>query len=376
MFELNKEQRDVKNAAREFAEGELSDIAEVYDQDEQFPMELWKKACELGFIGISINEEFNGAGLGLLEQVLLLEEFWRIDPGCGNILLTTLGSEYIQEYGNTTQKMVFLSSLANGGSIIGTVIDQDVIFDAFEYIKGRGESFTINGSSRFVMNGDIADQLVIVARSKSNQSDEKHCYSTFIIDKKWPGVTTTPLSDKLGIRATDISELYLDKVSVPKENLLGKENEGFQHVRGFFDRLNIYSSAQALGLSQGCLERSISYSRQRVQFGHPIGWFQLTQFKIADMLGRIEAVRLLLYKTSLEFDRGVRDRKNLAVTSALAKDIAMQVVTEAMQIHGGYGYMKEMGIERYYRDAQFLELFGDTKEDLKTLVAKDVLGKL
>ena len=374
MFEINKEQKDIKKAAREFAEGEISEIIEEHDFKELFPRKLWEKACELGFIGIFIDEEFNGAGMGVLEYVLLLEEFWRIDPGCGNILLSTLGSEFIKEFGNDEQKHKYLTPLANGESIIGTVIDRDDIFEGFTYREEKG--YVIRGSSSFVINGDIANYLIVVARNSSRESDKENRYASFIIDRNWNGVITKPLNDKLGVRATNISELILDDVSVPEDNIIGKKDEGLQHINSFFDRMNIYSSAQALGLSQGCLERSIGYSRQRVQFGHPIGWFQLIQFKITDMLNRIEALRLLLYKVSLDFDRRLRNRKSFAMTSALAKDVAMQVVSETMQIHGGYGYMKEMGIERFYRDAQFLEIFGYSREDLKTFVAKEVLGKL
>jgi alkylation response protein AidB-like acyl-CoA dehydrogenase len=376
MVQINKEQRDVKNAAKEFAEGEFTDIAEEHDLKEIFPKKIWKKACDLGFIGIFIDEEFNGAGLGLLDHVLLLEEFWRVDPGCGNILHTTLGAEFIQEYGNEAQKQKYLSSLPKGGAVIGTVIDQDDIYWGFTFEKDKSEGYIVRGSSSFVINGDIADYLIITARNNRGESNEGAHYRTFIIDRKWNGITTEPLTDKLGIRATDVSSLNLVDVSVPEENVIGRKHEGLRHIDLFLDRLNIYSGAQALGLSQGCLERSISYSRQRVQFGHPIGWFQLIQFKISDMVSKIEAMRLLLYKSAMEYDRGVRDRKSLAMASALAKDVALQAAIEMMQIHGGYGYMKETGVERFYRDAQSLELFGYSREELKTLVAKEVLGKL
>lgn len=376
MFDIGEEQRDIKNAAREFAEGEFTDIAEEHDLKEIFPKRIWKKACELGFIGIFIDEEFNGAGLGLLDHVLLLEEFWRVDPGCGNILHSTLGAEYIQEFGNETQKKNFLFSLPKGEAIVGTVIDQDEIYRGFTFEKDKNEGYIVRGSSSFVINGEIADFLIIPARNNQGESNGEDNYRIFIIDRNWNGVITEPLIDKLGIRATNVSNLNLVDISIPEDNVIGREDEGLRYIDLFLDQLNIYTGAQALGLSQGCLERSIIYSRQRVQFGHPIGWFQLIQFKISDMISRIEATRLLLYKSALEYDQGIRDRKSLAMTSALAKDVAHQAVNEMMQIHGGYGYMKETGIERYYRDAQSLELFGYSREELKTLVAKEVLGKL
>jgi alkylation response protein AidB-like acyl-CoA dehydrogenase len=376
MFEIGKEQRDIKNAAREFAEGEFTDIAEEHDLKEIFPKDIWEKACELGFIGIFLDEEFNGAGMGMIDHVLLLEEFWRVDPGCGNILHTTLGAEFIQEYGNEAQKKKYLSSLPKGRAIIGTVIDRDDIYGGFAFGENKGKRHIIRGSSNFVINGDIADYIIITAKKNQGESEEGDNYRTFIIDRHWNGVITEPLTDKLGIRATDISSLNLVDVSVPEENIIGKKNEGLRHIDLFLDRLNIYSGAQALGLSQGCLERSISYARQRVQFGHPIGWFQLIQFKISDMISKIEAMRLLLYKSVTEYDRGIRDSKSLAMASALAKDVALQTVNEMMQIHGGYGYMKETGIERFYRDAQSLELFGYSREELKTQIAKEVLGRL
>jgi alkylation response protein AidB-like acyl-CoA dehydrogenase len=377
MFELTNEQRDIKNAAREFAEGEFPDIASECDVNETFPIDLWKKACEFGFIGVFIEEQYGGAGLGILEYALLLEEFWRVDPGCGNILLSTLGSELIQQYGNEEQKNEYLRPLTKGKAIIGTVFHEDHLKNNFYYEqKNNGNEYLINGSYKFVFNGTLANDLVIVGQRNPRNASGVGEFSTFVIKKSKPGVKTNKLSDKLGIRASDISEVILEDVRIPSRNIVGAEGNGLDQFNTFFNRVRIYNSAQAVGASQGCLEKSIKYSKERVQFGHPIGWFQLIQFKIAEMATRVEAARNLYYKSAWEFDHGGKDQKFHSMTSWFSKEVAFSVTSEALQIHGGYGYMKDLDIERFYRDVQSLELFGVSREREKIVLAKEMLGKI
>jgi alkylation response protein AidB-like acyl-CoA dehydrogenase len=377
MFELTDEQRDIKKAAREFAEGEFPDIASECDINETFPIDLLKKACEFGFIGISIEEQYGGSGLGILEYALLLEEFWRVDPGCGNILFSTLGSELIQQYGNEEQKREYLLPLIKGKAIIGTVFHEDHIKNNFYYAQNdNGNEYLINGSNKFIFNGTNANDLVIVGQRNPKNSSGVGGFSTFVIEKSKKGVKTVKLSNKLGIRASDISEVILEDVRIPSRNIVGTEGDGLDQFNNFLNRLRIYNSAQAVGASQGCLEKSIKYSRERVQFGHPIGWFQMIQFKIAEMATRVEAARNLCYKSAWEFDHGSKDQKFNSMTSWFSKEVAVSVTSEALQIHGGYGYMKDLDIERFYRDVQSLELFGASREREKIGIAKEILGKM
>jgi alkylation response protein AidB-like acyl-CoA dehydrogenase len=377
MFELTDEQRDIKKAAKEFAEGEFPDIASGCDANETFPIDLWKKACEYGFIGIFFGEQYGGAGLGILECALLLEEFWRVDPGCGNILLSTLGSEIIQQYGNEEQKTEYLRPLAKGKAIIGTIVSEDYINNNFYYMRNdNGNEYLINGSNKFIFNGTNANYLVILGQGPSMNTSSVGAFSTFVIEKGQKGVKTFRLSDKLGIRASDISEVILENVRISSRNIVGAEGEGLEQYNNFSDRLRIYNSAQAIGASQGCLERAIKYSRERVQFGHPIGWFQMIQFKIAEMATRVEAARNLCYKSAWNFDHGSKDPKIHSMASWFSRETAIRVTSEALQIHGGYGYMKDLDIERFYRDVQSLELFGASREREKMGIAKEMLGEM
>ena len=377
MFELTDEQRDIKKAAREFADGEFPDIASECDVNEAFPVDLWKKAGGLGFLGIFIKEQYGGAGLGILEYALILEEFWRVDPGCGNILFSTLGSELIQQYGNEEQKKEYLRPLIKGKAIIGTVVSEDYINNSFHYVRNNnGNEYLINGSNKFIFNGTNANYLVIFVQRNPGDSSGMGGFSTFVVEKNQKGVKTFRLSDKLGIRASDISEVILEDVMISARNIVGVEGEGLEQFNTFLDRLRIYNSAQAIGASQGCLEKAIKYSRERVQFGHPIGWFQMIQFKIAEMATRVEAARNLCYKSAWDFDHEGKDQRIHAMASWFSREVAVSVTSEALQIHGGYGYMKDLDIERFYRDVQSLELFGASREREKIGIAQEILGEM
>ena len=376
MFELTKEQKDIRQAAREFAEGEFADIAAECDEYETLPVEVWKKASEFGFIGVFITELYEGAGLGTLECAIILEEFWRVDPGCGNVLLSTLGSEFIQDYGNDEQKREYLAPLTKAEAIMGTVPGEDHIHNAFHYQKVGDNGYMLNGLSPFVINGTTADHLVIVADEQRSDGVDRGPLSTFVVDNKQEGIQRITFSDKLGTRACDICKVVFEDVVVPSTNLIGAEGHGATQFDAFSDRVCIYNSAQAIGAAQGCLERAIKYSRQRVQFGHPIGWFQMVKSKIAEMATRIEVARSLCYTAARKIDQGRKDRKMLSMASWFSREAAAIATSETLQIHGGYGYTKELDIERFYRDVQFLEFFGVSREKDKFRVADELLGTL
>ena len=372
MFDLSDQQKDIRQAAREFAEGEFPDIAQECDEKEIFPIDAWKEAGQSGFLGVFIDERFKGAGLGILDYAILLEEFWRVDPGCGNILLSTLGSEFIQDYGSEEQKTEYLPPLTKAEALMGVVAGQDHAYEDFQYTKNDGKEYILNGSSRFVFNGSTAAHLVVVAQNGASIGK----FTTFIVERWRPGIKTTKLCDKLGVRASDVAEVILADVTVPSANIIGIEGQGREQLDAFLEKLSIYNSAQAVGASQGCLEKAIRYSRQRVQFGRPIGWFHMVQFKISEMAARLEAARTFCYEAALGFDQGRIDRKVLSMASWFSREAASLVTAETLQIHGGYGYMKDLDVERFYRDVQFLELFGTSRENEKMRTAQILLGKL
>ena len=262
MFDLSDQQKDIRQAAREFAEGEFPDIAQECDEKEIFPIDAWKEAGQSGFLGVFIDERFKGAGLGILDYAILLEEFWRVDPGCGNILLSTLGSEFIQDYGSEEQKTEYLPPLTKAEALMGVVAGQDHAYEDFQYTKNDGKDYILNGFSRFVFNGSTAAHLVVVAQNSASIGK----FTTFIVEGWRPGIKTTKLCDKPGVRASDVAEVILADVTVPPGNIIGMRGRA-RTARRIFGEAFIYNSAQAIGASQGCLEKADKILRARAQFG-------------------------------------------------------------------------------------------------------------
>ena len=379
-FELTDEQKDIRKAAREFAEGTFPEVAEECDLHETFPREVWKKACDLGFIGVFIPEAHGGAGLGFFENALIMEEFWRVDAGCGNILLTTLGSEFILFYGRDEQKKKYLPGLTKGEAIMGMgVTEPDAGSDvtsartAAERVQGH---YRINGNKIFITNGSIADFLVVFCRTNEAEKSKYKQYSAIVVETNRKGFEANKLKRKLGTRASDTAEITFAEVDVPPENLVGNlEGEGFQQLMGVFNRTRIAVAAQGVGIAQGGLEKAVNYAKQRKQFGSPIGSFQGIQFKLAEMATWIEAARALYYQAAWRMDHGKMDPKMTSMAKWFAGEIGVRVVDEVIQIHGGYGYLGEYGIERLYRDAKIVEIVEGTKEIEKLIIAREILGR-
>src|SRR4030042_1390199 len=317
-FELTDEQRDIQKAAREFAEGMFPEVAEECDLNETFPMDLWRKACELGFIGVFINMEYGGLGLGILENGLIAEEFSRVDPGCGHIILTTLGSEFILFYGREEQKKKYLPLLPKGETIMGMAITEpDAGSDVTSVrtaAKRVGDKYLINGNKMFITNGSISNFIVVFCLTNENESSRFKRHSAVIVETDRKGFEAMPLKRKLGARASNTAELQFVEVEVPQENLIGSvEGEGFYQLMGVFNRTRITVAAMGVGISQGGLEKAIKYSKQRKQFGSPIGSFQGIQFKLAEMATWIEAARGLYHKAGWMVDHGKMDPKGMSM---------------------------------------------------------------
>ena len=380
-FELTHRQKQIRLAAREFAEGEFPGVAREYDRREEFPKELWKKACELGFIGLFIKKEYGGLGLGFLEFAMVMEEFWRVDPGCGNILLTTFGSELVQLYGTEEQKKKYLPPLTKGKAIMGTAITEP---DAGSDITGiltnarrDGDSYVINGLKQFITNGSIANYLAVFCLAYPEAESRLKRFGVIIVETDRPGFGALKITGKMGIRASDTAEIRLSDVRVPKENLIGgKEGEGFSQIMQLFNINRVIAASQGVGVAQGALDMAVKHVKQRKQFGQPIGAFQAVQFKIAEMATWVEAARALYYEAGWMIDHGKVDPKLISIAKYLAGEVGVKVANEALQLHGGYGYIADYDIERFYRDAKIVEIYEGTKEIEKNTIARELLGKL
>jgi acyl-CoA dehydrogenase len=380
-FELTNRQKQICRAAREFAEGEFPQIAREYDRREEFPRDLWKKACELGFIGVFIKKEYGGLGLGFLEFAMVMEEFWRVDPGCGNILLTAFGSELIQLYGTEEQKKKYLPPLTRGEAIMGTAITEpdagSDILSILTAARKDGNDYVITGSKQFITNGSIASHIVVFCLTHTEAESRLKRFGTIVVETDRPGFGAVKLTGKLGIRASDTAEIRLSDVRVPKENLIGgKEGEGFPQIMQLFNINRVIAASQGVGVAQGALEKAIKHVKERKQFGQPIGAFQAVQFKIAEMATWVEAARALTYKAGWMIDHGKVDPKLISIAKYLAGEIGVKVANEALQLHGGYGYIADYDIERFYRDAKIVEIYEGTKEIEKNTIARELLGRL
>ncbi len=379
-FELTDEQKDIQRAAREFAEKMFPEVAEECDLNETFPMELWKKACELGFVGVFIDEAYGGAGLGFLEHALITEEFSRVDAGCGSILTTTLGSEFILSCGREEQKKKYLPLLPKGEAIMGMAITEpdagsDVASVSTVARKVNGH-YVINGSKIFITNGSIADYIVALCLTDEEERVKTNRHSAIIIETDREGFEANQLKRKLGMRASDTAEIHFSDVRVPFGNLVGEvEGEGFHQLMAVFNRTRVAVGMGGVGIAQGGLEKAIQYSKQRKQFGSPIGSFQGIQFKLAEMAGLIEAARALCHKAAWMLDHGKIDPKLISMAKWFAGEVAVKVIDEVVQIHGGYGYLGEYGIARLYRDAKLVEIVEGTKEIEKVIIARELLGR-
>ena len=379
-FTLSKEQQDIVKAARKFARGEFPDRALEFDREETFDLKIWKKACDLGFVGVFIDEEYDGAGYGFFEHCLINEEFWAVEPGMAmQILSATFGAELLLLYATEEQKQKLLPRLVSGKAMMGTAITEpdagcDVTEAATTAVKD-GDAWVINGTKMFATNGNLAEFLLVFCQTDPGNASRHRRYSFIIVPTDTPGYTASKIHGKMGIRASDTAEVSLKDVRIPVENLVGKEGEGFYELMEFFNRTRLHICAQGVGLARAALEESIRHVKGRRQFGAPIAAFQATQFKIAEMATKIRAARNLYYEAAWTADRGTIDHGLVAMAKWYSARVAVECADEAVQMHGGYGYIDEYKVQRLYRDAKILEIYEGTKEIEKTIIARSLLGK-
>ncbi|MDZ7859506.1 MAG: acyl-CoA dehydrogenase family protein [Candidatus Krumholzibacteriota bacterium] len=381
-FELTTEQRDIKEAARKFAKGEFTkELAQKHEMEHSFPRSVWKKACELGFIGLHFPAECGGAGLNVMENVLVVEEFCRMDSGIGTaVALSDFASEIIMRFGSDKQKKKYLPAVASGRMIsAGAFTEPNHGSDITRMdtrAEKKGDKWVINGTKTFITNGEIADFYIVLCQIDSEVKPSYRGMANIIVDSDTQGVTTEDVGQKMGIKMTSTAEISFDEVEVPLENIIGEEGKGFYQVLEFFDESRIEIAATALGIAEGAYDRAVNYMMEREQFGRPIAKFQVTQHKIAKMASMIEAAKLLTYKAAWNFDQGRIDPKLTSIAKYIAAKTAVLVADEAIQIHGGYGYIMEYEVERFYRDAKIAEIYEGTKEIQKNTIASEIMKKL
>ncbi|MCP4106666.1 MAG: acyl-CoA dehydrogenase [Desulfobacteraceae bacterium] len=382
-FELTKEQKEIQKAVRDFVKGEFKkEVILELEEKHEYPVDMWKKAADLGFIGIHYAEEYSGQGLGVMENIIVAEELCRGDSSVGAcLILADFASEIVLHFGSDEQKKTWLPKVAEGevlscGAFTEPDHGSDITSMNTTAVKD-GDEWVINGSKIFITNGGpLAGFYNVLCQTDPDAKPTHRGMSTILVEADRPGVSTADVGPKMGIRLMHTAEVNYKDVRVPLSNLIGEENRGFYQVLEFFDESRILIAAQALGTAQGAFDRALAYVKQREQFGKKIAEFQVNQHKLADMSTKIELARLMTYKAAWNFDQGRIDPKLTSMAKMVAARAAVEVCDEAIQLMGGYGYMLEYEVERFYRDAKITELYEGTKEIQKNTIASAVLGKL
>lgn len=374
---LSEEQIMVRDLARKIAQEKLKERVAEFDQQEKFPWPIIKLIAEADLFGVYIEEKYGGMGAGILELCLVTEELSRV---CGGVAVSyaasALGTDPIILFGTEAQKKKYLPDLASGKKLAAFgLTEPNAGSDAGAIettAKKDGNNYIINGTKHFITNGGEAETYVIIAMTDKTKGSRGS--SAFIVEKGTPGFSFGKKEEKMGIRTSTTSELIFNDCKLPKENLLGKEGMGFIVTMKTFDMSRPGVAAQALGIAQGALDLALEYSRQRQQFGKPISSFQGIQFMLADMATQIEAARGLVYNTAKMIDSGnYKVAKESAMCKLFASDVAMKVSTDAVQIFGGYGYMRDYPIEKFMRDAKITQIYEGTNQIQRSIIATNLI---
>jgi alkylation response protein AidB-like acyl-CoA dehydrogenase len=376
-FELNEEQEDIRRAAREFCEKELTpELALEFDQKEEFPITLYKKAAKLGFTGMRFPEEYGGQGYGLLEDCLVVEEMCRVDPGLGVAIMsgTFALPDLVLAHGTEEQKKAYIPPLCSGEEVSAGAFTEpehgsDLSRMDTTAIKS-GDTWILNGDKQFITNAPVAHSFCVLCQTAPEAKPSYRGESLFLVDKGTSGLDITKLKDKMGIRPAVTGAVSLSDIKVTEDKLVGELNKGFYYVLEFFDKSRIPIAAQAVGMAQGAFERAFAYAKERKQFGSPIIQFQGISFKLADMATQIETARLLTYKAAWMYDQGKMDPMLTAMAKAYSSRVAVEVTDEAIQILGGYGYLADYHVERFHRCAKITEIYEGTTEIQKLTIMR------
>ncbi|HLA08337.1 MAG TPA: acyl-CoA dehydrogenase [Anaerolineales bacterium] len=382
IFPLSTEHKMIRDAARDFAQKEIAPIAAEFDESGEFPKKTVMKMGELGFMGIEVPEDYGGAGMDTLAYVLALEEICKVDASHG-VVMSVNNSLYchgILKFGTEEQKKEFITPIASGKSIGAYSLTEPMSGSDAGTMKSRavceGNEYILNGRKSWVTSGPVADYVVVFMMT--DPSKKQKGISAFVVDTKTPGFIRGKKEPKLGIRASATSELIFENCRVPVECRLGQEGDGFKIAMTVLDAGRIGIASQALGIAEAAYEASRQYATEREAFGKPIGAFQGTGFKIADMKTRIEAARLLTYNAALAKEKSKQNGGRYSLEASMAKlfasETAMYVAHQAVQIHGGMGYSKELPIERYFRDAKITEIYEGTSEIQRLVISRAEMG--
>ena len=376
-FQLNDEQKQLRREIRDFAEREIRDNVMKWDEESKFPLEVVKQLGKMGVMGIIFPPEYGGAGLGYVEYVIAVEELSRVDGSVGIIVAAhnSLCSNHIYLAGTEEQKKKYIPKLATGEFIGAWGLTEpgsgSDAGSARTTAVRKGNKWVLNGTKTFITNGSYADVMVVVA--VTDRTVKTHGLSAFIVEKGTKGFRPGKKENKLGLRASDTAEMIFEDCEIPAENLLGKEGDGFIDSMRVLDGGRISIAALSLGIGQGAYECALDYSKERKQFGKPIAEFQAIQWKLADMATELEAARLLTMRAADMKDKGMKTTQESSMAKLYASEVAVRCANESVQIHGGYGFIKDYPAEKYYRDVKLCTIGEGTSEIQRLVIARQLL---
>ncbi|MCK9230979.1 MAG: acyl-CoA dehydrogenase family protein [Syntrophales bacterium] len=365
-FSLSDEMKMLQEMSWKFAQQEIAPLSHKHDLEESYTPEIRKKAAENGLVAAWVSDEYGGAGVGILGNSLIVEQLSRVDMGIGlNVYAACFGLEAVSIFGTEEQKKTCLPPCCAGETVwAGAYTEPNAGTDVAGYATRAvrdGDEYVINGQKMFITNGTICDFMLCQCITHPEEKRHRR-FSQIIVPADTPGITRNKIKGKMGIRANDTADIAFEDVRVPVENLVGGETKGFYQLMRFFDITRIMVSAQALGLAQACLDESVKYAGERTTFGRPIGTYQITMQKLTEMAIRIEALRNLVYKASWSADSDSPDYMLGSMAKYYGGQTAVFCANAAVEIHGGYGYIDDYKVQKWYRDAKILELYEGTKE--------------
>lgn len=376
-FELNEDQQQIKQTIREFAEAELRPHVMEWDEAAHFPIELRPKFAELGIMGVLFPEEYGGAGMGYVEYATIIEEIARVDPSIGLSLAAhnSLGAGHIFIAGNEAQKQKYLLPLAKGDSFAAWGLTEPSSGSDASSMRTtairQGNGWLLNGSKNFITNATFAETSVVLAIT--DRAAGSHGISAFIVERGTKGFSIAKKENKLGMRASDTAALVFDDCFLPDANLIGDAGQGFIQAMKVLDGGRISIAALAVGIAQGAFEAAVRYAKERHQFGRSIAEFQAIQFKLADMATQIDAARLLTHRAAAMKNAGKPTTRESSMAKLYSSEVAVRVSEESVQIHGGYGYIKDYPAEKYWRDSKLCTIGEGTSEIQRTVIARQIL---
>lgn len=376
-FELNEDQQQIKRTIREFAEAELKPHVMEWDEAAHFPVELQPKFAELGIMGVLVPEEYGGAGMGYVEYATIIEELSRVDPSIGLAIAAhnSLGAGHILIAGSEAQKQKYLAPLARGDSFAAWGLTEPSSGSDASSMRTtavrRANLWALNGSKNFITNATFAETTVVLAIS--DRAAGSHGISAFIVERGTRGFSVAKKENKVGMRASDTAALVFDDCVLPNGNLIGEPGQGFIQAMKVLDGGRISIAALAVGIAQGAFEAAVKYAKERHQFGRSIAEFQAIQFKLADMATQIDAARLLTYRAAAMKNAGKPTTKESSMAKLYASEVAVRVSEESVQIHGGYGYIKDYPAEKFWRDSKLCTIGEGTSEIQRTVIARQIL---